>query len=130
MKIPYSKKRLFFQLILGAIWTLIGFLQLFLVESNSWISSFWLLLGILYVGLFFYQKKYGYIRLSEGILNRDGPLGKKVPMGKIKVIKKFAGDYILQTEAKKKLTINTQFIASEMLEKLNAELEKHSPQWI
>jgi len=82
----------------------------------------------MYLGLYFYQKNYKYLTIENGIINVNGPFGKKLNMTEIKRIKKFAGDYILKTD-KKELTINTQIIDPNSLAELNAELEKLNVEW-
>ena len=82
----------------------------------------------MYLGLYFYQKNYKYLTIENGIINVNGPFGKKLNLTEIKRIKKFAGDYILKTD-KKELTINTQIIDPNSLAELNAELEKLNVEW-
>ena len=66
--------------------------------------------------------------IENGIINVNGPFGKKINLTEIKRIKKFAGDYILKTD-KNELTINTQIIEPKSLTELNAELEKLNVEW-
>jgi hypothetical protein len=73
-------------------------------------------------------KNYKYLTIENGIINVNGPFGKKLNLTEIKQIKKFAGDFILKTE-KKELTINTQIIDPNSLTELNAELEKLNVEW-
>jgi hypothetical protein len=82
----------------------------------------------MYLGLYFYQRNYKYLTIENGIINLNGPFGKKINLTEIKRIKKFAGDYIIKTD-KKELTINTQIIDPSSLAKLNAELEKLNVEW-
>ena len=94
MKIKYKKRHLNFNLFLGIGWLIIG------------------LLGVL-------TKEKTYI----GIIRVNALFGKKINLAEIKVIKKFAGDYILKTE-KTDLIINTQIIDPNSLAELKTELDK------
>jgi hypothetical protein len=95
---------------------------------NLWIDYGFLVLGIFYLILYFYQKQYKYLRIENEIINVNGPFGKRLNLIEIKRIKKFAGDYILKTD-KLELTINTQIIDPNSLAELNAEFEKMNVEW-
>jgi len=128
MKIGYKKKHLNVNLILGLVWLTWFFVGVFGKEKPNWTDYGWIVISIMYLGLYFYQKNYKYLTIENGIINVNGPFGKKLNLTEIKRIKKFAGDYILKTE-KKELTINTQIIDPKSLAELNAELEKLNVGW-
>ena len=128
MKIQYKKRQLNFNLIFGIIWLTYFLIQLIFDKEIHWIDYGWILISLAYFGIYFYQKKYKYVSIENGILTVNGPLGKKLNLTEIKRIKKFAGDYILISD-KKDLTINTQIIDPNSLAELNAELEKLNVEW-
>lgn len=128
MKIQYKKRQLNFNLIFGIIWLTYFLIQLIFDKEIHWIDYGWILISLAYFGIYFYQKKYKYVSIENGILTVNGPLGKKLNLTEIKRIKKFAGDYILKSD-KKDLTINTQIIDPNSLAELNAELEKLNVEW-
>lgn len=128
MKITYKKRYLNVNLILGLIWLVWFFVRVFEKEEPNWIDYGWIFIPLMYLGLYFYQKHYKYLIIENGIINVDGPFGKKLNLTEIKRIKKFAGDYILKTD-KNELTINTQIIDPNSLTKLNTELEKLNVEW-
>ncbi|WP_046742912.1 hypothetical protein [Kordia zhangzhouensis] len=128
MKIGYKKKHLNVNLILGLVWLIWFFVGVFEKEEPNWTDYGWIVISIMYLGLYFYQKKYKYLTIENGIINVNGPFGKKINLTEIKRIKKFAGDYILKTD-KNELTINTQIIEPKSLTELNAELEKLNVEW-
>jgi len=101
--------------------------MLFKAEVN-WIDYGWGLLSLMYFINYFYLKKYKYLAIENGMINVNGPLGKKLSLNEVKRIKKFGGDYILKTD-KKELTICTQFIETDTLNKLNKKLEKLGVVW-
>ena len=127
MEIPYKKRRLKFNLFFGIIWMVFFMSQFLLDEELKWID-YSLVLSLVYFGTYYYQKKYKYLNISSGILNINGPLGKRINLHEVKQIRSFAGDYILKTE-KKEVTINTQIIDLHFLAELNAELEKLDTEW-
>ena len=128
MKIQYKKRQLNFNLIFGIIWLTYFLIQLIFDKEIHWIDYGWILISLAYFGIYFYQKKYKYVSIENGILTVNGPLGKKLNLTEIKRVKKFAGDYILKSD-KKDLTINTQIIDPNSLAELNAELEKLNVEW-
>ena len=128
MKTQYKKRQLNFNLIFGIIWLTYFLIQLIFDKEIHWIDYGWILISLAYFGIYFYQKKYKYVSIENGILTVNGPLGKKLNLTEIKRIKKFAGDYILKSD-KKDLTINTQIIDPNSLAELNAELEKLNVEW-
>lgn len=129
MKISYKKKHLYVNLGLGLFWLFYFILNVFFNENPNWLDYGWIVISLVYLGLYYYQKKYKYVIIDNGIIMLDGPLGKKLYLKDINRIKKFAGDYILKT-GDKDLAINTQIIAPDSLAQLNAELEKLDVEWI
>lgn len=128
MKIGYKKRHLNINLILGIIWLVWFFVFDFNKKEMNWTDYGWLVISIAYLSIYFYQKKYKYVSIENGILSVNGPIGKKLNLTEIKRIKKFAGDYILKTD-KKELTINTQIIDPNSLVELNAVLGKLNVEW-
>jgi len=128
MKIGYKKKHLNVNLIIGLVWLIWFFVRVFEKNEPNWTDYGWIVIFLMYLGLYFYQKNYKYLTIENGIINVNGPFGKKLNLTEIKRIKKFAGDYILKTD-KKELTINTQIIDPNSLAELNAELEKLNVEW-
>lgn len=128
MKIAFKKKHLNINLIFGLVWLIWFVVGVFGKEEPNWTDYGWIVISLMYLGTYFYQKNYKYLTIENGIINVNGPFGKKLTLTEIKRIKKFAGDYILKTD-KKELTVNTQIIDSNSLAKLNSELEKLNVEW-
>jgi len=128
MKIKYKKRHLNVNLISGFFWLIWFLIGVFGKEEPNWTDYGWIFISLMYLGLYFYQKNYKYLTIENGIINVNGPFGKKLNLTEIKRIKKFAGDYIIKTD-KKELTINTQIIEPNSLAELNAELEKLNVEW-
>ena len=128
MNIHYRKKQRKVYLISGIGWLVIGIIQVTFDEKLKGFNFGWFILSGVYLIMYFYQKRGEYLTLENGIINVNGPFGKKLILTEIKRIKKFAGDYILKTD-EKELTINTQIIDPNSLVELNAELEKLNVEW-
>jgi len=128
MEIKYKKRHLNVNLISGFFWLIWFLIGVFGKEEPNWTDYGWIFISLMYLGLYFYQKNYKYLTIENGIINVNGPFGKKLNLTEIKRIKKFAGDYIIKTD-KKELTINTQLIEPNSLAELNAELEKLNVEW-
>jgi hypothetical protein len=125
MKIKFKKKRLYSNLILGIVWVIIGFLKLYYDDKLRWTDYGYLVIGILYIGHYLYDKTNQYLTIENGIIWKNGlyGFGKKINLNEINWIKKFAGDYTLKTETKE-LKINTELIEEKSLTELNKILEK------
>tara|TARA_B110000259_G_scaffold83384_1_gene97336 strand:- start:31 stop:420 length:390 start_codon:yes stop_codon:yes gene_type:complete len=128
MNIHYRKKQRKVYLISGIGWLVIGIIQVTFDEKLKGFNFGWFILSGVYLIMYFYQKRGEYLTLENGIINVNGPFGKKLILTEVKRIKKFAGDYILKTD-EKELTINTQIIDPNSLVELNAELEKLNVEW-
>jgi high-affinity Fe2+/Pb2+ permease len=128
MKIKYKKEPLIVYLTAGFFWFMFFNVILFEKEELNWIDYGWIVMSIIYLGIFFYRKKYYYLTIINDNIRVNGPLGKELKLTEIKRIKKFAGDYIIKTD-QKEIIINTQIIDSSSLKELDAELEKLDVVW-
>ncbi|HMQ45768.1 MAG TPA: hypothetical protein PKC63_15615 [Mariniflexile sp.] len=128
MTIPYKKKYLNTHLILGVVLLILGLLNLNYNDENRWFDYGYLVIGLLYMVLYIYQKLVKYLSINHGVLKLHGDFGKKVVLADVKVIKTFAGDYILKTDDKT-LTINTQIIDPLALKELQIALEALNVTW-
>jgi hypothetical protein len=129
MIINYRKKRLNNYLIFGILYLTLSLLLIFTKENRSFTDYGFLIISILYLGTYFYEKKNQYLTIGSGLVSVNKPFGKKIKLNEIKQIKKFSGDYILKTN-KTELTINTQIIDEKSLVELDSELKKLNIEWI
>lgn len=100
MKIPYKKKQLNINLIFGIIWLAYGILTVAFDEKPNWKDYGWFVFSGIYFMTYFYQKSEKYLTIENGIIKQNGPFGKKINLSDIKIIKHFAGDYILKSDKK------------------------------
>ncbi|WP_417619801.1 hypothetical protein [Oceanihabitans sediminis] len=124
MKIKYTKKRLRVGLIFGLIWLVYSLFLLLSKERVTWIDYGFALLTVVYLGTYFYERKYQYLTIKDGVIGLSRPfLKKQITLSEVIQFKKFAGDYILRTK-EEELVINTKIIESDSLVALNKALEQ------
>ena len=128
MKIPYKKKQLNINLILGIVWLINGIIQIYFDEKLRWYNFGWFILSGIYFIIYINQKTKNYLTIENGIIKENYPFGKKINLDEIKLIKHFAGDIILKTE-KTELTINTLLIDEKSIPELKTELKKLNVEW-
>lgn len=122
MKIYFTKKQLYLNLIYAFLFSITGLPVLF-KDADIWTVVVALLLPISFVLRFVYQKKYQYATIKNGRIRKNKLFRKEVYLSEIRTIEKYAGNYILKTEPQK-LTIDTTIIAPNSLTALNVALEK------
>jgi hypothetical protein len=128
MKIPYNKKQLNINLILGIVWLINGIIQTYFDEKLRWYNFGWFILSGVYFIIYVNQKTKNYLTIENGIIKENYPFGRKINLDEIKLIKHFAGDIILKTE-KTELTINTLLIDEKSIPELKTELKKLNVEW-
>ncbi len=128
MKIPYKKKQLILNLIMGVVWLAYGIIVMFNKKEVNWFEYSWFVLSAIYFITYYYQKKEKYLTLENGIIKHNWPFEKKMNLNEIKQIRHFAGDYILKSK-NKELTINIQLIDEKSLLELKTELKKLNAEW-
>ena len=128
MKIGYKKRHLNVNLISGLIWLVWFFVGVFGKEEPNWTDYGWIVISLMYLGMYFYQKNYNYLTIENGFIKQNWPFGKKMNLNEIKRIRHFAGEYILKSELKK-MKINIQLINEESLLELKTELKKLDVEW-
>jgi hypothetical protein len=121
MKIHYTKRRLRHSLVFGIIWIILGTAATIFNTKNIFNYGY-LLIGVVYLGTHLFEKTKQYLTIEDGILTKNQLTPKKIDLNEIRQIKYFAGDYILKNESSE-LTINTELIEKESLEKLKVVLE-------
>lgn len=117
MKIRYSKKRLYSNLILGILFSILGILRI-AEETANYLIYFQLGLGIFMIAIFIFENYYQYLRIENGVLTRYSFRRKSLKLAEVHKIRKFAGDYILHT-SETKLKINSELVSNHQ----QAELE-------
>ncbi|WP_051209700.1 hypothetical protein [Gelidibacter mesophilus] len=122
MKIKYPKKRLRFQLIQACIWLSFGVLG-FVFDTSLVFTIGYLILGLLHMVHYVFEKSKQYLTIDNGILTRNKLTPKSINLNKLIQIKKIAGDYLLRTHHDE-LRINTAFIEKSSLIELDKMLDQ------
>ena len=123
MKIRYKKKRLLFNLGVGIVWFILGISGNYLKENIKWTDFGFVFISFLFLATYFYESSKQYLSIKDGFIKINQINGKKIKLKDIKSIRKFAGDYMLESD-KLKLTINTNLIEKDSLKDLDKELSK------
>ncbi|MGC6434389.1 MAG: hypothetical protein ACON4M_09370 [Crocinitomicaceae bacterium] len=121
MKIRFTKKRLKHSLIFGIVWLALGTTAV-IFNSDNVFNYGYLIIGFLYFGTYLFENNKQYLTIENGIISKNQLIPKKINLNKINRIKKFAGDYILETDSTE-LRINTVLIEEKSLAELNTVLE-------
>ena len=125
MVIEYKKSYMRSHLIFGLIWVL--FFLLFTSFSDTsflWFDIGYLAISAMYLGMYVYQKHYGYLTLENGVLRLNDLRKKQINLDEVVRFKSYAGDYILETYSRK-LKVNTTLLEPPSVLLLKAELEKY-----
>ena len=124
MKIRFKKKKVRRNLLLGAFLVLLGILGALLDDEGAdWPDYGFMTIGILYIAHYVYDIKRQYLILENGSIRKNRLYGSGMPvkLDEIISIKKFSGEYKLETKHKV-LAIDTDLIQKDSLDKLNDTL--------
>ncbi|MEJ6793135.1 MAG: hypothetical protein QNK89_10505 [Lacinutrix sp.] len=115
MKIKFKKKRFYANLILGIVFTSLGIFSLFENDNLRWSSYGNLFIGILYLIYLLFEFKHQYLIIKNNTIQKNILYGlkNKINLNDIIWIRKFAGDY----------TLNTELIEKQSLIELNTFLD-------
>lgn len=90
-----------FNLIFGIVWMLLFINKSSAFNQLKWFDLFWMLISVLYFGMFIYQKRYDYFVVENNMIRLNGPLGKKIHVNQITKVNYFAGEYVVHYQHKK-----------------------------
>ena len=124
MKIRYKKGRTRFYLIMTIIWIILLIVNIFYGDMDNRVFWLWIILPIGYISVYTFEYINQYLTIEDGFIYRNSIFPKKLELNKLKTCKKFAGDYILETD-QNKLRIDTTLIDQKSLNELNQTLTKY-----
>ncbi|MRJ08738.1 hypothetical protein EDL99_07650 [Ornithobacterium rhinotracheale] len=101
MKIQFSEKYMYINLILGILWIVLGLYFVFISEDDWWGYYLYLVVGILYFLVFLTQIWRNYAEIKEDRLVVYGIPNKEIKFKDLREVKYFAGDYIFVSDQKK-----------------------------
>ena len=125
MKIRYKKWRSKFYLIMIFLWLTLLILNIEFVERSNWTFSVLTILPLVYIPYYTYEYFNQYLKISNGFIYKTSLFPKKIELKKIRGIKNFAGDYIIETD-QTKLRIDTTLIDADSLKELNEVLASYA----
>ena len=125
MIIKFKKSKLYGNLILGMVWFGIGLINFFEDGNSRWSHLVYLILGLLYIGHFFIDINYQYLKIENGIIKKNKLYGlrSKINLNEINSIKKTKTNYTLITDTQK-MRIHTKLIEENSLRELTTLLEQ------
>ncbi|WP_037320047.1 hypothetical protein [Salegentibacter sp. Hel_I_6] len=116
MIIYYQKKRLNYKLYTGIGFLIIG-IAIALLNNFSLIYYTWILLGLLQLATWYYEKKHQYLYITEDSLTKNSLFRKSIKLNELTAIWKLRTSFTLQTK-KNKIKIDKDLIEDESLNKL------------
>lgn len=125
MKLGFTKKRLYSNLISGILFTTLGIVNILGEDNLRWLDYLILIGGIIYILHYFYDLIVKYLTIEGGFIWLNGfyEPGDKIKLDEIDHIRKFGGTYTLKTKARE-LKINTSLIEDKSLVELDRILEE------
>ncbi len=112
MILKFKNKRLRINLGFGIFWIILGVFSLLTKDSVIWTDFGYLVIGILYIGLYLYEMTNQYMTIDNETIKQNGLFGKTINLKDIHRIKKLYGHYTLITKTQE-LKINTELIDEE-----------------
>ena len=109
MKISYSKKRLYANLILGILWTILGVSYFIANEKIKWYAYATLILGVVYIAMFLFDYSQKYIEITKEKIRVNSIPNKEIELKEITEVKYYADEYTFKTP-NKSLKINKSLI--------------------
>ncbi|MRI63943.1 hypothetical protein EDM00_08080 [Ornithobacterium rhinotracheale] len=101
MKIQFSKKYMYSNLIFGLIWIVLGIYFVFFSNNDWWGYYLYFILGPIYVFFFLIQIWRNYAEIKDDRLVVYGVPNKEIKFKDLREVKYFAGDYIFVSDQKK-----------------------------
>ena len=116
MKIKYENNRLKFNLVYGSFMIIVGIIAIF-HNSSSFFNYCWIIIGLLQVGTYFYDKKYQYLTIKNNTLIKHFLIPQKIKINEIKKVRKVKNTYKVETD-KKTIRISKNLIEVDSLKEL------------
>ena len=120
LKIKLTKKRLYPNLFMSMLWIVLGSLDFFLGFNTGFDNTAYLMLGLGYLAVFYYDYKNQYLIIKNGWIRKNllYSFKNKIRIEDIEDIRRINGDYILISKTAH-LKIDPDVIERKSLKKLN-----------
>lgn len=117
LKIKYKRSKLIIDLVLGILWTFLGVLKLVSSEELRIPDFIFLFIGILYLGSFLFNLKYGYAQIKNDSIKTSALWGKEIKWIDLESFEQVHGDYTFRSK-NKAIKINSSAIDEKSLQAL------------
>lgn len=133
MKIAYSKKRLYTNLILGIVWIVLSIAYYMTIHQFRWNAYLTLAVGLAYIALYIIESRKNYFEIGDNTLKINTIPVKEIKLDEIKAVNYYAGDFIFITSDKKLKIVQNQINKDQLAEfqsffntlNLNLNLKKY-----
>lgn len=133
MKVAYSKKRLYTNLILGIFWIVLSVAYYMTIRQFRWNAYLTLAVGLAYIALYIIESRKSYFEIGDNILKINTIPAKEIKLDEIKAVNYYAGDFIFITSDKKLKIVQNQINKDQLAEfqsffntlNLNLNLKKY-----
>jgi hypothetical protein len=125
IEIRYKRMHLRWKFIFGLFWLILGIISI-ANNSENYFNYGYLIVSLLYFGIYFFKSKYQYITIEDGSIILNNFFSKTISFADLNQIKKKGKRYILQSE-KNELIIDTTLIDKNSLKDLKVILKNLKP---
>lgn len=131
MKFSYANKRLYLNLVLGILWTIIGSSYFFEKENMKWNHYLFIVLGLLYLMMFAYEYLNKYFEITNEKIKLFSIPQKEIKISDIEEAKYYADEYTFKTKNKSLKIVKSQINKTQLSElesfftNLQTELKKN-----
>ncbi|MEC5393901.1 hypothetical protein [Bergeyella sp. RCAD1439] len=115
-KFSYASNRLYFNLLMGVLWVVIGAEPFFEQQQLRWRHYLTIFLGGLYLAVTLYEYRMKYFEIARDRIKVFGLFPKEMSFDEITKAQYFAGDYVFKTAHKKMKIVKSQIKASQRSE--------------
>lgn len=108
MKFSYANKRLYLNLVLGILWTIIGSSYFFEKENMKWNHYLFIAIGLLYLTIFGYEYLHKYFEINNEKIRLFSVPQEEIKISDIEEVKYYADEYTFKTKNKSLKIVKSQ----------------------
>ncbi|MGV4413450.1 hypothetical protein [Chryseobacterium sp. T1] len=116
MKVAYSKKRLYTNLILGIFWIVLSIAYYMSIKQFRWNAYLTLAGGLAYIILYILESRKNYFEITDNTLKINSIPAKEIKLDDIKAVNYYAGDFTFITSDKKLKIVQNQINKDQLSE--------------
>ena len=114
MRYRYNNTTLILNLALAVLWSYYGISRFVDTGGKAWTDYLFLIIGILYIGIFLVQSFGKYFEITDEKITLTGPFSKTVYIKDLVEMKYYAGDFTFKTREKTLKISKNQMNKSEV----------------